>query len=136
MTAHPKVHAVDTGLAAWASRVDDDPPAALYGALVETFVVNELVAQAAWSPAGISVRHWRDTARKLEVDAVLLDQSGASVAVEIKASPDVRPGDLAGLRGYLDSVAGAKRGVILYGGDLVLQMAENIYAVPLTALWG
>ena len=46
VTAHPKVHAVDTGLAAWAARAEEDPPAAVWGGLVETFVVNELLAQS------------------------------------------------------------------------------------------
>lgn len=135
LTAHPKVHAGDVGLAAWASRLDDDPPPALFESLVETLVVNELVAQAAWVAPGVAVRHWRDTARKAEVDAVLVDAAGASVAVEVKASTDVRPEDIRGLRSYLASVDQARLGVVFYTGELTLPLAERIWAVPITALW-
>jgi uncharacterized protein len=135
LTAHPKLHAADVGLAAWASRLDDHPPAALFAALVETFVINELVAQAQWSPRAPIVRHWRDTARKTEVDAVLLDPAGGSVAIEVKASSDVRPDDLKGLRRYVDTVHDAKRGIIFYTGALTLPMGDRVWAVPIAALW-
>ena len=135
LAAHPKVHAVDVGIAAWAARVNDDPPAALYGALVETFVVNELIAQAGWSLDDIAVRHWRDTARKREVDAVLIHPSGDSVAVEVKAGSDIRADDLVGLRNYLATVDRAQLGVVFYTGDLVLSLDERIRAIPISALW-
>ena len=135
LTAHPKVHAVDTGLAAWAARLTDDPPPALYGSLVETFVINELVAQASWSTSAPVIRHWRDTARKLEVDAVVVDPSGVSMAVEVKAASDVRPDDLRGLRRYLDTASGAVRGVVFYTGEHTLKLDDRIWAVPISALW-
>ncbi len=134
LTAHPKIHAGDTAIAAWASRLGSDPPAALYGALVETFVVNELAAQASWT-AGRSLRHWRHTGRKVEVDALVLDQSGAVLPVEVKASRDVRPDDLSGLHQFLTDVPTCERAVVFYTGELVLPMAERIWAVPIPALW-
>lgn len=135
LTAHPKIHAADTGLAAWAARIDDRPAPAIFGALVETLVVSELVAQAGWIHGGPTVRHWRDTAKKVEVDAVILQSSGASIAVEVKAGVDVRPDDLAGLRAYLATVAGAERGIIIYTGDKTLELDDAIWAVPISALW-
>ena len=135
LTAHPKLHAVDSGLAAWALRLDDNPPAAVFGAMVETFVVNELLAQSSWSYATQEVRHWRDTARKLEVDAVLLNADGSLIAVEIKAGTDVRPDDLKGLSAFLADTPEARRGIVFYTGALVLQLAEKIWAVPISALW-
>ncbi len=134
LTAHPKIHAGDTAIAAWATRLSLDPAAALYGALVETFVVNELAAQASWTP-GRSLRHWRHTARKVEVDAVVVDQAGDVVPVEVKASRDVRPDDLAGLRQFLADVPSCERAVIFYTGELVLPVAERMWAVPMSALW-
>ena len=134
LTAHPKIHATDCGLAAWAARLDDDPPAALFGALLETFVVGELVAQASWCYPGEVVRHWRDTARKLEVDAMVLHPDGRAIAIEVKAGADVRPNDLKGLRACMASTV-ARRGFVFYRGALVLQLDDNIWAVPMTALW-
>lgn len=135
LTAHPKIHAIDLALAAWAARIDDEPSATLVGALVETFVVNELAAQAGWLYGRTIVRHWRDTARKLEVDALLLNEQGDSVAIEIKASTDVHPGDLKGLACCLESVHGTKRGLVFYTGARTLQLDDKIWAVPISTLW-
>ena len=135
VTAHPKVHAVDTALVTWAARVGTEPAAAVWGALVETFVINELSAQAGWMLDPITVRHWRDNSRKIEVDAVLFDETGRSVAIEVKAGADVRPDDLKGLRGFLASEPSAGRGVVFYTGGHVLRLDERIWAVPISALW-
>ena len=135
LTAHPKIHATDLGLSAWAVRLGDEPPAAVFGALVETFVINELLAQAAWSGTVEAVRHWRDTARKLEVDAVLVHRDGKATAIEVKAGADVRPDDLKGLRAFLADTAQPHLGIVFYTGGLVLQLDKQIWAVPISALW-
>ncbi len=135
LTAHPKLHATDVGMAAWAARASTDVPAHVYGALVETFVVNELAAQASWNTEGIELRHWRDTRRKLEVDAVLLHADGSSIAIEVKAGVDIRPDDLAGLRAYLASDPAASRGVVFYSGAHTLSLDDRIDAIPISALW-
>jgi uncharacterized protein len=136
LSAHPKVHATDVGLGAWAGRLESSPNAALLGGLVETFVVNELAAQAEWGKPGISLRHWRDTARKLEVDAVLVDDStGGLVGLEVKASVDVRTEDLRGLRHFLKSVSGAQRGIVFYSGSDAVQVDDLIWALPIATLW-
>lgn len=135
LTAHPKVHAIDTALSAWASRADSDPGAQLNGALVETFVVNELVAQASWCNDPPAVRHWRDTTRKVEVDALLVPDNGQTIAIEVKASSDVRPDDLKGLRAYLENDPAAQMGLVYYSGGLVLPLGERIWAIPISSLW-
>lgn len=135
LSAHPKIHATDLALAAWAARMDDEPSAGVLGSMVETFVVNELVAQASWLHQGPTVRHWRDTARKLEVDAVLLSESGRSIAIEVKAATDVRPDDLKGLAAFLSSVRGSSRGLVFYTGGHTLQLDAKIWAVPISTLW-
>lgn len=134
LTAHPKIHAVDTAIAAWAARLGDDPAPGLFGAMVETFVVNELSAQADWS-RGWTVRQWRDTSRKLEVDAVLIDSAGRPTPIEVKAGSDVRSDDLRGLRGFLDATPTAERGIVFYTGEHVLALEPRIWAVPIAALW-
>ena len=135
LTAHPKIHATDLGLSAWAARLGDEPPATVFGALVETFVVNELVAQADWSGTVEAVRHWRDTTRKLEVDAVLVHRDGKATAIEVKAGADVRLDDLKGIRAFLADAAQPHVGIVFYSGGLVLQLDEKIWAVPMSALW-
>ena len=103
--------------------------------MLETFVVNELAAQASWSYTAEAVRHWRDTTRKLEVDAVVLHPDGSLIAVEVKAGADIRPDDLTGLRAFLADSREARRGIVFYSGAMVLQLDEKIWAVPVSALW-
>ena len=134
VVAHPRVHCLDVGVAAWAARFDDRSPAHEFGAMVETLVVNELAAQASWSD-DIVVRHWRNTAKKREVDCVLVHPDGRTIPVEVKAAVDVRDDDLAGLRLYRSEVSGCEKGIIFYTGDLTLQVEEGIWAVPISALW-
>jgi hypothetical protein len=63
ITAHPKVHVIDSGLAGWllglsAAKINSRNPAALteFGHLVETFAVGETLKQVSWA-GGSSRRH-------------------------------------------------------------------------------
>lgn len=133
LTAHPKIHAADTAIAAWAARPGDDPPAALLGALTETLVVNEITAQAGWRPGRV-LRHWRNTAKKAEVDLVLIDADGP-IPIQIKAGREVRPDDHRGLSVFLEEVTTAQHGLVFYTGDRALTLADRIHAIPISALW-
>ena len=134
VVAHPRVHCLDVGVAAWAARFDDHSPAHEFGAMVETLVVNELAAQASWSD-DIVVRHWRNTAKKREVDCVLVHPDGRTIPVEVKAAVDVRDDDLAGLRVYRSEVSSCHLCIIFYTGNLTLQVDNGIWAVPISSLW-
>jgi uncharacterized protein len=67
--------------------------------------------------------------------ALILQANGESLAVEVKAGADVRQDDLKGLRAYLGTVVGATRGIVFYTGERVLQLDDQIWAIPVTALW-
>ncbi len=135
LSAHPKILATDVGLAAWATRAGPNTPVHTLGNLIETLAINELVAQAGWTTEHVQLRHWRDTKRKVEVDALALRADGSSVAFEIKAAVDVRPDDLHGLRAYLNMVTGATHGIVLYTGTRSLQLDDHIWAHPIASLW-
>src|SRR5579863_6913103 len=84
----PKVCLVDTGLAGYllgldTARFTADPT--LRGALLETFVANELAKQASWSPRHPRIYHFRQ-ANGAEVDLVLEDPAGRIVGIEVKAA--------------------------------------------------
>jgi predicted AAA+ superfamily ATPase len=142
VTATPKLHLVDSGLAARLLRLSPDrlerrDAAALseLGHLVETFAVNELLKQATWAVAPISAGHFR-TKDGVEVDLVLERDDGALVGVEIKAASAARPADAVGLR-VLRELAGDAflGGVVLYLGERAYQLDDKIWAVPLDRLW-
>ncbi|MGH3994589.1 MAG: DUF4143 domain-containing protein, partial [Pseudonocardiaceae bacterium] len=87
VTKRPKLHLVDSGLAAHlqgitAERLSPVDPAAAsrFGALLETFVVTEVLKQAGWASEPVSAYHYR-TADGVEVDLVLETADGRVAAI-------------------------------------------------------
>jgi hypothetical protein len=104
------------------------------GALMETFVATELERHASWHPEPLSFWHYRDGDR--EVDVIAERPSGEIIAVKVKASATVRPQDFRGLRHLRERIGGRLRsGVVLYTGERTLPFGENLWALPLQALW-
>ncbi|GMQ83565.1 MAG: ATP-binding protein [Gammaproteobacteria bacterium] len=134
----PKVHITDTGLAATllgltAAQLDTDR--AMLGHLLESFVYNELVRQASWAECDLKFYHFRDK-DQYEVD-IVIEQGGSIIAVEVKASATIRERDFAGLK-RLQTLSGKawKLGIVFYDGELALPFGQNMFAVPISALWG
>lgn len=134
----PKLHIGDTGLACAlmglnAAGLARDPQRR--GALLETFVFQELRRQAAWYDAPLDFFHFRDK-DKAEVD-IVIERGGIQVAgVEVKAASTVSEGDFRGLR-RLREASGAQfaAGVVLHDGEISTSFGDNLYAVPLRMLW-
>ena len=134
----PKVHLVDTGLAAtladltaydWLGRRDR------MGHLLESFVVQQLIAQATWTEPDLRFWHYRDKDR-VEVDLVMtLGQR--TWGIEVKAASGVTPGDGKGLVRLADRCGkDFESGVLLYAGRDRLPLADKrMLAVPLSDLW-
>ena len=134
----PKLHFVDTGLAAHLLGLDERglmaSPRAL-GALLETFVVNELEKDLGWAGTQARLHHFRSADRR-EVDVVIEDRSGRVVGVEVRASATPTQSDFDGLRA-LQSLIGMRfvRGVVLHLGDARLPFGDRLEAAPLSSLW-
>ena len=134
-----KLYLGDTGLLAHLAdfrpdRFQKNPH--LRGALLENFVFLELMKQRSWGDIRPSLCHFRNHDGQ-EVDFVLEAPGGRRlVGVEVKAAATVTPADTHGMV-TLSELAGDSfvRGVILYGGDTVVPIRENIHAVPLSCLW-
>jgi predicted AAA+ superfamily ATPase len=138
LTKAPKLHLNDTGLACHLLQTDTDRLAghpAHWGRLVETFVLNELLRHATWSPFQVRASHFR-AATGQEVDLVLEDTQGRILGVEVKASATLRGDDLNGLKTLAalsgDTWAG---GAIFYGGDTPLPFGPGLRACPIASLW-
>lgn len=136
---HPKVHLCDTGLAAHllgvSPRALARPVAPARGALVETFIVGELLKQATWNEPDVRVHHWRDRSGR-EVDAVLETRDGRAVGIESKAADSVDETDFRGLIAMRDNLGGAfVHGFVLYTGPKALPFGDRLTALPLSALW-
>jgi hypothetical protein len=133
-----KLHFGDTGIACAllgidAANLDDDR--SLLGAMLETFVLQELRRMASWQPDPIEFCHYRDR-DGFEVD-IVLEQGRASVAgIEVKAAATVNQTDFRGLRKLRD--AAGKRfvaGTVLYDGSARISFGDSLFAVPIRALW-
>ncbi|WP_309778722.1 DUF4143 domain-containing protein [Agrobacterium sp. SORGH_AS_0440] len=90
------MHFVDTGLLA---SLREDGLDSLrrdktrFGALLESFVVSELLKLASWSERRLTFSHYR-TKDQDEVDIVIEDRRGRVVGIEVKASATVKSDDL------------------------------------------
>jgi predicted AAA+ superfamily ATPase len=139
---HPKIYATDTGLMAavlnW--RLGDvlfDPDRS--GKIVETLVFNELSAQIG-SGYEYSLSQYRDYKGR-EIDFLVENDNGELLGVEVKAGSMVSKKDCRHMTWFRDNIAKNiakdKRfiGVVLYTGDTTLPLGENMYAVPIGALW-
>ncbi|MBS0486171.1 MAG: ATP-binding protein [Proteobacteria bacterium] len=134
----PKVHLVDSGLAATLAGMTVDDATVQrerFGHLLETFVVQQLMAQAGWIAPELEFSHYRDK-DQVEVDLVI--NRGREVwGVEVKSAATVTPADGAGLRRLADRCGKHFRGgVVLHAGTSTIKLAvENCLGVPLARLW-
>ena len=141
-TASPKVHVLDSGLAArlmgvTPRRIARPDPAALaeFGHLLETFVVGELLKQASWSSEVAAAGHWR-THDGHEVDLVIEHSDGSVTAFEVKAGARADGRDARGLRALRSALGDAfSAGFVLHTGRLAFHLDDRIIAAPIDTLW-
>ena len=133
----PKLYLNDSGLL---THLLGAEPAALQastalGAIVETFAVMELIKSSHWSKTRPNLFHIR-TSTGQEVDVVLEDRRRRLVGIEVKASVSVGSSDFNGLR-MMKALVGDRFtcGVVLYSGSEVLPFGQDLWALPLQALW-
>lgn len=134
----PKIHLIDTGLAAHLTgngEADALATSPFLGALMESFVVQELRKQLGWSRAPFELYHYR-AATGREVDVVIEAPGGRLAGIEVKASATVTRADFAGLDALAET-AGKRfaNGAVIYLGEQLLPFGESRWAVPLSELW-
>lgn len=141
-TARPKIHVVDSGVAARLLRltlprlVSRDPAALTdLGHLLETFVVGEIRKQASWMEGIAGLGHWR-TSEGDEVDLVVERDDGAVVAFEVKASSRITGSDLRGLQKLRDTLGVRfSAGAALYLGQHSYTFSDRIHVLPVDRIW-
>lgn len=140
--ATPKLHVVDSGLAARLLRLSalklerrDVSSLQQFGHLLETFVVGEALKQISWMIGMTGCGHWR-THDGAEVDLVIERDDGCVVALEVKSGSRVRPKDVTGLRILRDELGGAfVAGVVLHLGERAYTVEDRIHVLPVDRLW-
>lgn len=134
----PKVLMDDSGLLCYLAGLDADRLQAddlMTGNILESFVAGEIARQIGWSRAKPALFHFRTHAQQ-EVDLVLEDAAGRLVGIEVRKTASPSAADFKGLR-HLKEKAGKHflRGILLYTGTESVGFAEDLYALPVGALW-
>lgn len=134
----PKIYLVDSGLASTLADLTEHDWLAdriRFGHTLEAFVVQQLIAQAAWTDPELRFWHYRDK-DQYEVDLVLT--KGKKVwGIEIKLSGDAGPDDAKGLKRLRDVCGEAfQGGAVLYTGSHTLSLhSSGLMAIPIQTLW-
>lgn len=142
LAAHPKVHVIDSGLAAWllglgTTKANSRDPVIQteFGHLVETFAVGEILKQCGWSEEIVTASHFR-TQNGDEVDLVLETWDGRVAGFEIKAGTRLKDADLTGLRLLRDRLGDRFiAGFVLNLGELAYRKEDRITVLPMCRLW-
>ena len=134
----PKVHLLDSGLAATLADLtvaDWLNNRARMGHLLESFVVQQLTAQAAWTDPDLRFWHYRDKDR-VEVD-VVITRGRKTWGIEVKAAASVTSRDWRGLARLSDRCGkDFERGILFYEGRDILPLPDKrMLAMPLSELW-
>lgn len=135
----PKLHFLDSGLLAALRGVSPDHvrrDRSAFGAILETFVLAELLKMAGWSDDRLGFSYFRDKDGH-EVDIVLENRRNQVVGVEVKAASTVVASDFRGMR-RLAEACGDRfvAGVVLYDHDQIVPFGNRMFAVPLSVLCG
>ena len=134
----PKIHLVDSGLTSALNNLKANGWHGFstnFGPILESFVVQQIRAQAEWLDEPIRLSHYRDK-DQVEVDLVI-EQGRNVYGIEVKKAISIREKDGEGLM-RLAHQAGKhfKGGVLIYCGNNALPLkTKNCFAVPINWLW-
>jgi len=105
------------------------------GHFLENFVVMEILKQLSWSDLFLKPYHF-SMHKGAEVDLVLENRKKRLYGIEIKSSASLKEKDFSGLK-RLAALTSDKfqKGIVLYTGEEALKFGDNLYAVPISALW-
>jgi uncharacterized protein len=133
---------VDSGLAAHLQGITaqrlaptDPASAARFGALLETFVVTEVVKQRGWSSTVARPVHYR-TLDGVEVDLVLEADDGRVATIEIKADSGLTTAATCGLVHLRDRLGDRfVAGLVLNTGNQAQRVGDRLFVAPVDQLW-
>ncbi len=140
--ARPKVHVVDSGVAARLLRLTPDRLARLdptsqtqFGHLLESFAVGEVIKQLSWREQVTHTGHWR-THDGDEVDLIVEREDGGIVAFEFKAGRRVTGPDFTAMTKLRDALGSQfVAGIVFFLGERGYEYHDRLFTLPLDRLW-
>lgn len=132
-----RLHPMDTtyaieALRAMGSDIAVDPCA--FGKVLRALCVNQLVPAAQWASEPTECCHWKQFEQRVRGVDLVLSRKGSLVGIKVRNSRCVRPDTIGALR-VLAKDERFVRGFIVYLGPMTLQLTENVWAIPVSALW-
>jgi predicted AAA+ superfamily ATPase len=125
-----KTYLLDSGLAFYLTRAKPN-----YGALFESFIINEVIKQNANKDLEYSLNFFRDYDQN-EVDLILQNEREEIVACEIKFTATPAMNHLKVLRKLEAKYSEQfKSGVVFYAGTEFVRFSDKLFFVPADALW-
>ena len=136
--SRPKIHPIDSSFSVEelksAGKDIFGNNRTLLGGVFESYVVSQVAPEAQWSKKNPDLFYWRQAGKNpKEVDLVML-ANNQLVGIEVKAARSFRPSDFDGLDA-LSNDPRFHRGFLVYTGEKIVRYRENIWAIPITALW-
>jgi|SRR3990167_5842902 len=107
------------------------------GKLIETHVGNELQKHIDATEQKCTWFHYRDKNQR-EIDFIIENNNGDLLGIEVKANTSVHPTDFKHLRWFQENISPSKKnftGIVLYTGNHVGSMGDNMWAVPISCLY-
>jgi len=109
---------------------------AVMGHVFENFIAGEIM-KASKSLGSFSVSHFNPVQNQgREVDFVVENHKGEAIGIEVKLSGTIDERDWSNMS-VLEKTIGNKfkKGIIIYTGTDIVQLARKIWAVPVNYLW-
>ncbi|MEM1312427.1 MAG: ATP-binding protein [Patescibacteria group bacterium] len=137
----PKVYLNDSGLASQLLRVDTEKLSnpveygIYFGKLLETYIVTQIKRQITWSKSNPSMYYLRSEDGGREVDIVLEYSGNKIFGIEIKATKSPNADDWKHLVWLKEQNSHCIGGAVLYLGDQLLEVKEDIWMIPISCLW-
>ncbi|CAA6801799.1 MAG: Putative AAA ATPase [uncultured Sulfurovum sp.] len=128
----PKIFLNDTGIMSYflgIYTIEQFEKSSYKGALVETFVFNELLKHIGFTMDDTQIYHYL-TSDKKEIDFIL-QRNNEIIAIEVKSSSKVGKDDFRYIMDYQKNSSKNVFGIVLYMGENVLHINEQCVALPL-----
>ena len=106
------------------------------GHIFENFIAGEIM-KASKSLGSFSVLHFNPVQNQgREVDFVIENQKGEAIGIEVKPGGTIDERDWSNMN-VLENTIGSKfkKGIIIYTGTDIVQLARKIWAVPVNYIW-
>jgi len=109
---------------------------ATMGHVFENFIAGEIM-KAAKALGPFSVSHFNPVQNQgREVDFIVENPKGEAIGIEVKMSGTIDEKDWANMSVLSNTIGKRfKKGIVIYTGTELMQIARNIWAVPVNFLW-